>query len=506
MTDIPVLTENQKAHVQKVEKCLEKYNRYINNSSLGSGKTYVTCELARKYSLSLLIICPKSVINEWQKIAKLFQVNIIDCISYSCLRSNSSVKNPKHQLLTRDNGKFVATEKFQEIIKKGVIVVFDECHNLKNDSDQFRACYTLAQKVYSSKKSTFASKVFLLSGTLFDKPQHAIQMTKLLGIIRKNTIVELNQKTQQLEWTGLNDVIKHCRIIDRKLTNHTITNQSYVAESRKKMSTMKIAIELLVFDLFVKVLKPVYIHCMENSEIDQIFDVKNGHYNLETQQDQEHLKSTIFKLSSASNFNPKKETNPENDKEISIKWNLIAKQLHEIERCKIGTLIRLVKKDLESNPNAKVLLFVNYLDSIESLDENLKKYSPLVMKGNVSLGDRKIIVEKFQKPSTENRLFICNTTTGNAGISLHDLDGNFPRISYIIPSYSLLNTHQASYRTFRNGVKSNTKVRFVYANIATQETNILNALMRKTATLKSLNSENTTQMKFPCDFDSEIEK
>lgn len=493
---IPVFTPNQLDHLKKVQNCLDVYGRYINSSVLGSGKTYITCELARRYSLPLLVICPKSVINEWNRIAELFEVKIEVCLTYAALRSKSSVSEPKHKLLTRSNSTFTVTDKFKQMVKDGIIVVFDECHNLKNDSDQFRACVSLSQEIY---RSTSSSKLFMLSGTLFDKPEHAIQMIKLLGIIKQETFVEINPVSKSLEWTGLHDLMNHCKSINKRYTNVITYTQTY--SKKNTVSTIKNAVTSLVYDLFVKILKPVYIHSMDSTVITQDFVVKNGFYNLENEEKELELKKIIQKLCVVSNYKKKNE-----DNKTTLNWNLITIQLHEIERCKTNILIRLAKRDLESNPKAKVVLFVNYLDTLETLKNSLKQFSPLVMCGSTSLEDRKTVVSLFQQPSASHRLFIANIATGNSGISLHDLDKNYPRFTYIVPTYSLINMHQASYRTYRHGVKSDTNVRFVYGNILTQETGVLNSLSRKTNVLKSLASENTTQMKMPSDFDSEIEK
>ena len=58
---------------------------------------------------------------------------------------------------------------------------------------------------------------------------------------------------------------------------------------------------------------------------------------------------------------------------------------------------------------------------------------------------------------------LVNLAAGNAGISLHDLDGKFPRHSIVCPSWSAINLVQALGRIHRAEGKSPCLQKIVFA-------------------------------------------
>ena len=58
---------------------------------------------------------------------------------------------------------------------------------------------------------------------------------------------------------------------------------------------------------------------------------------------------------------------------------------------------------------------------------------------------------------------IANLAAGNAGVSLHDLNGKFPRASVISPSYSAINLLQALGRIHRAEGKTKCVQKIMFA-------------------------------------------
>jgi superfamily II DNA or RNA helicase len=61
-------------------------------------------------------------------------------------------------------------------------------------------------------------------------------------------------------------------------------------------------------------------------------------------------------------------------------------------------------------------------------------------------------VELFQ--ADKERVIIVNIQSGGAGLSLHDLNGNFPRMSIISPTWSPVLIRQALGRIWRDDAKT----------------------------------------------------
>ena len=83
------LLDHQIDHVQKIDEIYKHDNFYLDCSVMGSGKTYVALHFAKKYNLSLFVICPKSMINTWRTTADTFKIPIIDVITYQSLRGRN---------------------------------------------------------------------------------------------------------------------------------------------------------------------------------------------------------------------------------------------------------------------------------------------------------------------------------------------------------------------------------------------------------------------------------
>lgn len=481
------LTQLQLDHTLNIIKCLNKYKRVIDTSTMGSGKTYCVLHIAKHYKLPIIVVCPKSTISTWKSLAIEFDVEICYQQTYAGLRGKNC------ELLQRNDDGFTITPYLQQLINSGVIFVMDESQHLKNKSYQYYACCEITRHIQLSSTSKF----MMLSGTPFDKPEHCIQMVKLLVFMKQSTFFKYDAQKKSVEYTGLREMILNCKKMNMLKTNSTIESQSI---KKNRLSTIKLRSEKLVYDLFIQIIKPELIVCMPTHVIPAILDVQNGYYNISSIE-ADKLQQCIIKLGSAANSISKR------TKKTIIKYDAVMICMHDIETCKLNLFHRLISKQLDLHPTSKVVCFVNFISSITQLKTTLQKYNPLIMSGATSLAHRADIISKFQTPSCEHRLLIANTLVGGTGISLHDLNGDFPRTIFISPTYNILESHQAVYRVYRTGTISDSCVRFVYGNIKSQETSILNALTRKTGVLKDvLDVQVANNIKFPGEYHNIYEK
>ena len=135
------------------------------------------------------------------------------------------------------------------------------------------------------------------------------------------------------------------------------------------------------------------------------------------------------------------------------------------ELLKVPTMVEMIEDWFDEGISPVV--FVNFTDTVEAIEKQLKKnkkFDGLIAKivGGQSDKSRQADIDGFQNDT--KRIMIANLAAGNAGISLHDLNGKFPRGSVISPSYSAINTLQSLGRCHRANGKTPVIQRFFFAD------------------------------------------
>lgn len=512
------LLDNQVQHYSKVIEILNRSIAYIDTSCMGTGKTYIAAKVAQESGYSLAVVCPLSITKKWQRVADEHGITVEFVHTYQKIRGQftpdksckvePSFKSKKEKkededeeeeevsgvyknstgLLTKVKGQFVVTREFREMVKRKILLVIDEFHNIKNASTQFRACKALVKEIITNGES----RVALLSATPCDKEEHILRICQLLDFVSNKYLYRYNPGTKEFEFLGINELISVCKEINRDETN-AVLRRNPLAPNRAQVLS-------ITHELFTHVLKPFLISHMDNIKHEVSLDAANGKYNL-SQDSKELLVDAIKDLKA---FVKQKESSKT---ESSIaNWGNITSALMRIENAKCEILLRKSREVLSSTNKDKVIIFVNYNESIDYLKEGLSRYDPLVLNGSINIKKREETINKFQNGGY--RLIIANTKVGGVGIDLHDTIGDAPRHVFIIPTYSIIDIHQASHRVYRQGVKSTPIIRFVYGNVdsSEQEVSILNALARKSNILREVGTDNPDGMKLPGDYDWTVEK
>lgn len=161
------LLDYQVVPTNSMESALMRYGVVANTSEMGTGKTYMTCAVAKKLGMRMLVVGPKSVITEWKSVAERWGVPC-DAITYDSLRTG------KHTQFGRWARK--RTDWRWSVDRQSTLIVFDEVHwcgGVKSLNSQM----LLAAKRWGYKH-------VLLSGTLFDTPLRARAIGYSLGLHR----------------------------------------------------------------------------------------------------------------------------------------------------------------------------------------------------------------------------------------------------------------------------------------------------------------------------------
>lgn len=115
----------------------------------------------------------------------------------------------------------------------------------------------------------------------------------------------------------------------------------------------------------------------------------------------------------------------------------------KIELLKVPLFEELATDALEEG--LSVAMFVNFDATMDVLIQRLGITA--CVRGEQTASERDEAIDKFQK--NQSRMIICNIKAGGVGVSLHDLDGKFPRLSLISPTYSAPDMIQVLGRIWR---------------------------------------------------------
>lgn len=512
--------EHQTDHFFRIFNIISKYHCFVDTSVMGAGKTYNVGYICQKAGLSLLVVAPRKAIDlVWGPFCKKHGITVIDMLSYDDLRATVRTQGTlKHGLLHRFDNKetgrtvFHPTDKLSTIAKAGVLLVFDECHKLKNASDQTNAATVLAAEFTRAiGQSGSKSRLGFLSASPFDKEEHSIQMARIMGFITHsklymniNGAIVLSTSKGKL---GAQELIDICSFYDSDITRQIVDDTKF--DDKK-------SIEPMCFQLFSQVIMPTLSSAMPGPQLTAKKVAYNGYYKMRTQEGEEKMRALLADLASASVYN--NDTGTINTRLAN--YGAIQTALVGIELMIVDEIIdRLIEEDMKQ-PNGKSLIFINFpTTSLPILEKRLAAYNPVMMVGKVKQKDRPALMEKFNNDPT-CRVFIGTIKVAGESLSLDDTVGDQPRKTYIIPNYSVLDLHQASGRTYRANTKSDATVINVYAKLTDpkivitnkvkdnliRQSKILHALARKTDVLETILPQQVEDgIKFPGDYEEVIE-
>jgi len=484
---IPVqIQPHQVKHFKKVLDILSREYGYVDVSPFGAGKTHITFAVAATYKLNMLVIGPKSTLNTWKHWGKIYGVHVIGIMTYQSLRGQSEHVN--HNLLEVVNGEYVATELFEQCVQSGLLLVFDEYHNLKNDNTQLASAHALVKSLVRLVRMGHKARIALLSGTPCEVKEYVTSTFKMLGIILSDSLYNYNRSAKKYELIGIQEAIDKCNQYDPDTT---------LAISCRPVN--KTTAKTICYDLYTHVLKRFLVSSMPPPPIDVEKDARNF-YALMPDKDVERLKKGILLFKSATNYKHEIQ-----EVDLSgVNWGDVTTSRMEIDSAKIPTVCRLAEMKLLENPKNKVLIYCNYKRDMVMAVNLLSKYNPLMMDGSASEKKRAEINALFQGDNNY-RVIISNPKVGGIGIEFDDKVGDSPRFMFVLPSYFFTDQYQATGRIHRIGTKSKATIYFIYSRAFPYETGILNSMANKSHVTRNMVTDEQDNIKFPGEYDELLE-
>lgn len=414
------LYPEQRAHYELLRKALHTHRAALDTSVTGAGKTVVAVELAKDFDGSVLVICPKAVIPSWERTFKEQKVKYLDILNYEKLRAGNTDWGYFSPAMFGGNKRRKKSTKFNwGLTSENTLIIWDECHYLKGLDSQNSRMAQHAKKFHN----------LMLSATAAESPVDMKTTGYLLG---------LHNLTNFMAWArvhgcGLDNWKNlHFRKTDAKENLAKINAQLY-PERASRITREQMA---HYFGDNLVITDPIDFG--DNGGIEACY--------AEMQDQLDNLREI------ASN-------DPVNPLTIQLR------QRQNIELVKIPALNTLINDYLDEGMS--VVVFLNFKDSIRSLRDKRKDWTPVIWGENKGT-ERQDAIDMFQ--NDECRVLICQTASGGVGVNLHDqFNGTYPRISLINPGWSAKDLVQAMGRTDRAGKKTPTIQRILFAAHSIEE-------------------------------------
>lgn len=456
---------NVKAQLREYQEYGFKWLAYLMDNNLGGcladdmglGKTLqaiaVLTRLHQTKGKKSLVIMPKSLIYNWEGEIKKFSPKLKVGIYYGNFRNVDIIKKSSVILTTygtiRNDIEILKEMKFDTII-------LDESQNIKNINAQT----TKAIMLLNSKNR------IALSGTPIENNLGELySLFRFLNPAMFGTAEEFNS----------------CYAVPIQKEN----DPDAIEELKKKIYPFilrRVKKEVLK-DLPDKIEKTMFIEM--NQEQKKLYEERRSYYYkmVNSQIKENGLGKTQFFILQALNELRQITSCPES------KSNGVMSSKREV----------LVNNILEAVENGhKVLVFTNYINSIDNICEDLKKYNINYLSMTGSTKDRQVLVDRFQKDN-KYKVFIMTLKTGGVGLNLTAADTIF----IYDPWWNKTVENQAIDRAYRLGQD---RTVFSYKLILkdTIEEKILQLQDSKSRLLDSLISEDSASVKMLTEKDIEF--
>jgi hypothetical protein len=397
-------------------------------SETGTGKSYSAAAVAREMNRPVVLISPKTVLPQWKKIFKIFGINPIEAINYEKIgRGNTKwmkwKKLPDPLVPWKEDAKIEMPE-FS--FPRNALIVLDEGHKCKgNHTTNSWMMIALSLQGY---------KVLVASATLATTPVEMKAVGYLSGL---HKLYNFNDflRMHGAEWVGRWGAMTWDASSDAARKTMMLLNQ-YFFETRKCASRLTV-------DDFGALFPESHI-------VAEAYDL--GANTSKVQAVYDEMEAELAKLDERA----------EGYSEHIFAIMMEARRKSEL--CKVPLFVEMME-DLYDEGKS-VALFVNFQDTIDAIVKRLEKMSKFknqigYIVGGQNANVRQRDIDDFN--ADKKRIMVINIKAGGVGISLHDLHGKHARASIISPNFSAFELVQALGRVWRQGGKTKSYQKIVFA-------------------------------------------
>jgi hypothetical protein len=409
------LLDPQVPHVTTLVDSLYINGYAVDMSSTGTGKMYCAAATARELNVPICVVCPKSVIPQWEKVIKLFNINPKALINFEKLARGKTkwMKWMKKQPDPSSKKPDATCEMPVFNFPQNALIIVDEAHKCKGINT------STSWLLVGLKTQNY--RVLLSSATLACTPLEMKSSGYVTGLHK------------------LYDFADFCRVHGAQWMGHHGA-MSFSMDSKEAEVAMKALHEYLfttvkcasrmVPEMFGKVFPKSHI-------VAESFNLGANQKKLESVYAE--MESELAKLDNDSK------------KYKDHIFSILMKARRLAELCKVPVFVDKVEDFFDEGQS--VVVFVNFADTVSGIKSRLLKSKKIkesdigYVIGGQSPKERAADVDGFNADT--KRILIVNIAAGGTGISLHDLHGKFPRSTIISPCWSAYSMKQAFGRVHR---------------------------------------------------------
>jgi superfamily II DNA or RNA helicase len=416
-------------------------------SETGTGKTYVAAWIAKYLNSPVVIVCPKVVIPAWTKVLSYFGIKAHCLINYEKLIRG----NTEH--LSFKDGRDASASDYIINFPKNSLVILDEVHKCKSGTSK--------NSDFLIKLKMDGYKTLLLSATTATNPLEMKAFgfaTTLHNLVNYRHFIT-DSGAYVGRFGGYQIDLASQRTVEAMANIHNRLFNEYKVSSR------------MTRKMFDKIFP-------DNHVMAECFDMGTNTDKINRVYQQ--MESELAALEESSvNYS-------------QHHFAIMTKARRMAELLKVPTMVEMIEDWFDEGISPVV--FVNFTDTVEAIIKQLsknRKFDGLIAKivGGQTDKVRQADIEGFQNDT--KRIMIANLAAGNAGVSLHDLNGNFARGAIISPSYSAINLLQALGRIHRAEGKTKCIQKIMFAD-KTIEVDACKRVQCKLNNLEALNDGDLT--------------
>ncbi len=445
--NVDLLLPPQREHAVNLLNSLYINGVASDQSETGTGKSYVAAWIAKTLNSPVVIVCPKIMIPTWNKVLQYFGIKAQVVINYEKLIRG----NTEH--LTFKDGRDNSASDYIINFPKNSLVILDEVHKCKSSTSK--------NSDFLIKLKMDGYKSLLLSATSATNP---LEM-KAFGFA--TTLHNLTSYRQFItdsgayvgRYGGFQIDLQSQKTVEAMSNIHDKLFNLYKVSSR------------MTRKMFDKIFP-------DNHIMAECFDMGTNTDKINKVYQQ--MESELAALEESSvNYS-------------QHHFAIMTKARRMAELLKVPTMVEMIEDWYDEGISPVV--FVNFTDTVEAIEKQLaknRKFDGKIARivGGQSDKVRQKDIELFQ--SDNKRIMIANLAAGNAGVSLHDLNGNFARGAIISPSYSAINLLQALGRIHRAEGKTKCIQKVMFA-AGTIEEDACKRVQSKLNNLECLNDGDLT--------------
>ena len=442
------LLEPQKVHSLKLLNSLHVNGFAFDASPTGTGKTYCASWIAKNYGSTVVVLCPKSVQKNWFDTLKSFGIDNPIVMTFERLVRGNTDHYTYDMSAYRNRKNWWKSEGITVNFPSNSLVIMDEVHKCKGQKSLTGECLVAIKNA--------GHKLLMLSASA------ATNVTEMKAF---------GYATLLHSGYGFYDFCK-----DNGVAFNRFGLGTWDANLQKCKEGM-VRIHNTLFNS---------LGCANRMNRKDFGDIFPDNQVIADGFD---LGSNTAKLQAVYN---EMEYELMNLDESSMDYSehhfaIIMKARRQSELLKVPAMVSWIEDMYDEGVSPVV--FINFRETLEAIEKRLDstKYSGKIAKiiGGQTQKQRDDEIKSFQ--SDTKRICLVMVAAGSASVSLHDLNGNYPRHTLINPSYSAINTLQALGRCHRANGKTPVIQRFFFASGVEIEDKMRKRVSLRLTNLDSLN-------------------